>query len=195
VVTFFTVCAVVGSVVLVLQFVMMLIGLDSDQADIGDVGDDIQIGDEYVDAHAAVGHSSGWFFGVLSFKSLVAAIAFFGLGGRAALAAEFSSYVAFFAATASGVAAMILVAWLMRTLYRLSSEGNVRIERCVGQVGTVYLSIPGARAGTGKVTMSVQQRTMEYQAVTDQGEIPTGARVTVVGISGPGTLEVELESS
>lgn len=95
-------------------------------------------------------HFSGWFFGVLSFKSLVAAIAFFGLGGRAALAAGLSPYFAFVAATASGVAAMVMVAWMMRMLFRLHSEGNVRIEHCIGQVGTVYLSIPGQRSGAGR---------------------------------------------
>ena len=193
-VTFYTVCALVGSVILLLQFLLMVMGLDADDAEIAEVGDDLAMGDEYVDAHVEVEHGSAWFFGILSFKSLVAAIAFFGLGGRAALAADLSPYISFVAATASGAAAMVMVAWLMRMLYRLNAEGNVRIERCIGQVGTVYLSIPGQRAGAGKVTMSVQDRTMEYQAVTAEDEIPTGAQVVVIGISGPGTLEVEAET-
>ncbi len=66
-VTFYTVCAVVGSVVLLLQFLLMVMGLDSDDVDIAEAGDDLAMGDEYVDGHVDVEHSSGWFFGVLSF--------------------------------------------------------------------------------------------------------------------------------
>ena len=41
-VTVFTVCAIVGSVILVLQLLLMVIGLDHDHADIAEVGDDLE---------------------------------------------------------------------------------------------------------------------------------------------------------
>jgi len=69
VVMFYTVCAVAGSIILLLQFLMMVMGLDSDQGEIAEVGDDLALGDELVDGHAAVDHSSAMFFGILSFKS------------------------------------------------------------------------------------------------------------------------------
>ena len=81
-VTVYTVCAVVGVVIMLAQLAMTVFGLDSD-SDIDveiDVPDDMAVGDDYID----VDHGSSVFFGLLSFRSLVAAVAFFGLGGLAA---------------------------------------------------------------------------------------------------------------
>jgi len=75
-------------------------------------------------------------------------------------------------------------------LYSLNAEGNVHIERAVGLPASVYLRIPGKRSGTGKVTVKLQDRTMEYLAMTEGGALPTGAPVMVVGVIGPDTLEV-----
>ena len=185
-VTFYTICAVAGSVILLGQLIMGLIGLDSDTTDIAEVGDDLAMGDEYVDTH----QGSSLFFGILSFRSLVAAVAFFGIGGRAAIEAGWPSYWALMAAIGAGAVAMFAVAWMMRMLMRMHSEGTVHIERCVGLPGTVYLRIPPPGEGPGKVTITVQNRTMEFLAVA-RDAIPTGAPVVVTGISGPGTLEVE----
>ena len=59
-----------------------------------------------------------------------------------------------------------------------------------GAPATVYLAIPGARGGVGKVTLTLQGRTVEYEAVTAGARIPTGAPVVVVDVVAPGTLEV-----
>ena len=86
---------------------------------------------------------------------------------------------------------MFLVAWMMRALHRLKAEGTVRIDRAVGATGTVYLTVPANRSGAGKVTLVVQERTMEYQAVTSEhSELPTGTKVVAVAVLGPGTIEV-----
>ena len=106
----FTICAVAGVVVMAAQLGMMFFGLDHDGSDIGDVGDDLDMGDDYVD-----GHPDGTaFFNVLSFRSIVASVAFFGLVGRAVLAAEYAPWVALVSALGSGFVAMVAVAWLMR---------------------------------------------------------------------------------
>lgn len=188
--TVFTICAVGGSVIMVCQLVMTMMGMDGagEDMDIGEIGDDIEMGDEFVDTHQL----STLFFGVLSFRSIVAALAFFGIGGHIGIAAGFPSAVTFLLAAAMGVVAMVLVAWLMHILYNLRSEGNVNIMNTVGTVGTVYLTIPPDRSATGKVTVSVQNRSMEYLAVTNNSEeIPTGTRVVVSGVSDINTLEVE----
>ena len=85
---------------------------------------------------------------------------------------------------------MAAVYWMMRGLRELGAEGTVRIQRALGQHGSVYLSIPGNDSGNGKIQINLQNRTMDYLAVTSGPELPTGTKVVVVGIVNPTTLEV-----
>ncbi len=194
--TVYMVCAGVGSALLLLQFALTLFGIGGEDADAGHVDADFHgdiDGDFHADGHAGAhdAHDSSWFFGMLSFRTLVAAIAFFGLAGMAGTKAGMSPYISFVAAVAAGSAALFVVAWIMRTMYGLDSEGTVHIESAMGQVASVYLPIPANKSGAGKVTVKIQDRTMEYQAITSEDALSTGARVVVTGIVGSDTLEVE----
>lgn len=211
----FMICATLGGTVLVCQFVMTLVGLgghgfaDMDMpSDIGHgFGGDFHAGADGIhggagdhhgggdsaDADQMAHHGTMWLFGVLSFRTVTAALTFFGLAGLAAQEAGASGLIALVAAVASGLAAMFAVYWIMRTLYRLQADGGVRIERSVGRHGDVYLRIPGNRSGVGKIQLNLQNRTMEYSAVTAGAEIPTGAKIVVVGVVNPTTLDVQRE--
>ena len=188
-ITVYTVCAIVGVVLLVGQLVLTLIGLDSEGAEVADIGDDLEMGDEYVDTHSL----STWFFGVLTFRSIVAAVTFFGLGGRIADGFGLTGVLTFWFALAIGLVAMVMIGWIMQTLYNLRSEGNIQIQNCMGANGSVYLTVPGNGEGVGKVTVSVQERSVEFAAVTSGEPLATGSRVVVTGIRDPNTLEVELD--
>ena len=177
-ITVYTVCAIAGAVLLIGQLLLTLTGLDSEGADVVEVGDDLEMGDEYVDTHSL----STWFFGVLTFRSIVAAVAFFGLGGRIGDAFGLPGILTFSFAVAVGLVAMVIVGWIMQTLYNLRSEGNIRIQNCIGSNGSVYLTVPGNGEGVGKVTVSVQERSVEYAAVTSGETLSTGSRVVVTGI-------------
>jgi hypothetical protein len=136
-----------------------------------------------------------WFAGLLTFRTVVAALVFFGLSGRAAVAFGLPPETTLGIALGSGGAALYLVAWLMQRLYRLRDDGTVRIERAVGRSGTVYLTIPGHKSGLGKVLLNVQNRTVEYQAVTAHQELPTGSPVVVQAVVNADTVEVVLATS
>jgi len=73
---------------------------------------------------------------------------------------------------------------------QLKADGTQRIDRAVGNTGTVYLSVPANQEGTGKVTVKVQNRTVEYLAVTRHQALATGTPVQVVAVVGPDTVEV-----
>ena len=80
---------------------------------------------------------------------------------------------------------------MMDGLRRLSQDGTQRIEGTIGETGTVYVPIPGNGSGVGKVHVRLQDRMVEYAAMTDSAEqIPTSARVEVVAIIGEDTLNV-----
>jgi hypothetical protein len=149
-------------------------------------------GHAYPTGHAATTseHGSGWLFGILSFRTLVAAVAFFGLAGMTADSARASTATSLLVALAAGAGAMFGVYGIMRGLYGLRAEGTARVIRAVGSPASVYVRIPAQRGGAGKIQINLQNRTMEYEAVTSGAEIPSGARVVVVDIVAPDTVEV-----
>ena len=92
----------------------------------------------------------------------------------------------------SGLAIMIIMAVLIRELFRLQSSGNYDIKNAIGASGTAYIPIPAQRSGKGKVTVTFQNSTHELEAVTDDGEdIPSYAEILVLSISGKDTLVVK----
>ena len=90
-----------------------------------------------------------------------------------------------------GVAVMLLVAVMMRAIWRLQSDGTADIRDALGKTASVYLTIPAGRTGKGKVNVMLSGSLSEREAVTDDAEpIPFGTEVTVVGITGGTTLLV-----
>lgn len=210
--TLFLICAIVGGTILVMQLVLMVLGMASDGGDFdgsggfhGDTGGDFHgdaagQGDVPADhaasdsgthhAHAAE-HGTSWLFKVISFRTVVAAMTFFGVSGMAAQSAGVASPMVLIIALATGMAAMYGVYWMMQGLYRLRADGTVRIHRVVGRPAKVYLTIPGNNAGAGKIHVNLQNRTMEYLAMTPGESLPTGAKVVVVNVLTENTVEVQ----
>lgn len=205
--TTYLVCALIGGTLIVVQFVMTLIGLGGDH----DMGGDHDVsGDHGMDGshdvstdadHAdgnneSFGHAStNWLFGVLTFRTITAGLAFFGLTGLALQSTNLSQEIQIVAALGTGLLAIFIVSWIMRSLSRLNVDGTIRIEKALGASGTVYLSIPGGKAGAGKVNVQVMGRFVEYRAVTSSVAIPTGSNIVVVGVLNNNTVEVNLAES
>jgi hypothetical protein len=205
----FLICFLAGATVMVCQFALSLFGLgghhdlggdahDVGGADVHDVGghDDAADHDDAThDTHhhgTAHSHSSvsNWLVGVLTFRTLVAAVTFFGLAGLAAQQGGLPQPGILAVALAAGVGAMVLVAWVMRSLSRLNAEGTARIERAVGKSGTVYLTVPGNKTGVGKVQLNLQNRTVECQAVTPHETLANGTKIVVTAVISRDTVEV-----
>ena len=172
--TFFTLCAAVGGALLLLQFLLGLAGLDHHL--------------QFLDVELEEVHA-GDALNLLSVRALAAGLAFLGLVGLLVLSRGGGALFAFPAALAAGLGAALVVAFAQRQLHRLERDGTVRLERAVGEAATVYLSIPGGTDRPGKVHLSLQGRTVELQAVSQQS-LPTGAQVVVVDVLGPDTVEV-----
>jgi len=198
--TIYIICAVVGGVILVIQLVLSVTGVMGDHGDLGDVdaghidvgghGDAGGHGD--VPDHGDVHHEqdSSSFFKLLSLRTLVAALTFFGLGGGLADAAGSPDILSFVFGIMLGGVAMVVVAWLFSLLQKLHEEGNIHVEYALGAPAVVYITIPGNRQGMGKVTVNVQDCSMEYNAVTAGDTLPTGKTVTVLDIIDATTVEV-----
>lgn len=189
----FLIAAVIGGTVMVCQFALTLLGMSGDVPD-GDF--DGELPDHTTDWHEATDGDfqhpdSTWLFGVLSFRTLVAAAAFFGIAGQAALSAGYSSGISIAIAALVGIGAMYGMYWLMQGLSRLTASGNERIGAAVGKHATVYIPIPGEERGLGKVHVTLQNRTVEYQAVSaDPAALRTGETVEVIGVKNSDTVAV-----
>jgi hypothetical protein len=173
---FFLTCALLGGGLLVVQLVLGALGLGHH-----DVPHDLHHGNGA--AHDGLN--------LLSFRALSAGLAFFGVGGLAGLATPFGLLAAIPLAFVFGGAATLVVAVAMRAMLRLEDDGTVQVDGAVGLSGDVYLTVPPVRSGVGKIHLVLQNRLVELQAVTTHTDaLPTGARILVVDVVGPDTVDV-----
>ncbi len=200
--TIYLLSALIGGTFLACQFVMTVLGLASETGFAHDVPTDHHWGGDHHlgDSHAGTSSDPGtheeswstWIFGIISFRTVIAALAFFGMAGMAASSAGMDVIVTFLLAVAAGWTAMYGVHWLMRVLTRVRSDGTLRIQQALGEHGNVYVPIPPAGEGVGKVQLRMQDRIVELKAVTPgKLRLPTGAMVVVTDIVGGDTVVVE----
>jgi membrane protein implicated in regulation of membrane protease activity len=175
--TFFLTCALLGGVVLVAQFIMGLLG--ADHMDHGHAG------------HAHLGEGLDLF----SVRALSAGLTFFGLVGLGQMSLGLNGVLALPLSVAAGAGAAFGVAYLVRSLLKLEQDHTASIAEAIGTSGTVYLAIPGARKGAGKVHVTVRNRIVECKAVTPDGDLPTGAAILVIDVSGDDTVVVVSQPS
>lgn len=161
-----------GGAILGLQTVLLLFGGDSGDGDI-DHGD----------------ASDG--FGFLSIRTVASFLTFFGLMGLYGRSSGWGAGLTAGAATGSGLAMMVFVAWLFSLQKSLGQEGTLDPAQAIGLPAKVYLKVPGERAGKGKITVALQGRTAEYGAVTTGPELATGCEARIVRQVDENTFEVE----
>jgi hypothetical protein len=168
--TVFLLSAAVGGGILVLQLLLSMVGMA-----------DHEFGGDHADAGEALN--------LLSVRSLSAGLAFFGLGGAAVQALGLPFLLALPVGVVAGGVAAVAVAKAMRLLLRMEEDGSFDLETAIGAEGVVYLSIPGARSGQGKVHLTPEGRLVECPAISDTA-LPTGTPVMVIGVLGGEIVEV-----
>lgn len=182
----YLILAVAGGTVFLAQLVLQILGLHDD-ADMGDV----DAHDVHDGTHFDADHDGNWFAGIISFKTIVAFCTVFGLTGLSlGKSPDMGSGLRAVLSFCAGAAAMVLVAWMMKALYSLGDSGSLDLSRAVGREGSVYLRIPGEKAGPGKVTLELQGRSVELSAMTEGEPIPAGQRVRIDQLLGDETVLV-----
>jgi hypothetical protein len=170
---FFLVIALISSAFLGVQLLLLMFGADMDfDADI-----DVDAGD---------------LGGFLSVRSLTAFFGGFGWGGLAARQAGWGGAASVATGVGVGAAMFVVVGFLFVAARKLTSSGGADYSSAVGSTASVYVRIPPARSGSGKVELTLSGRVSIVNAVTDnESEIPTHMTVRVVGLSSPSTMLVE----
>lgn len=145
--------AVAGTTVLSVLLVLTLMG--------GDLSDM-----EGVDA--SVEGDLGIDFQFLSLKNLVGFFTIFGWSGIACMDAGLSSGITLLISVLCGLLMMLVMATLFYYLSRLQSSGTLKHRNAIGQIGEVYLTIGEKRSRIGKISIVVQGRLWELDAITDE---------------------------
>lgn len=103
-----------------------------------------------------------------------------------------STVISIILAALCGIAALFGMAYLMRAVLRLQSSGNIQIGSAVGKTGQVYIPIPPRGTGRGKINITVQDRYIEVDAMTESEDtLKTGETVRVVSTDDMGLVMVE----
>lgn len=162
-----------ATLVLVLQIITMLFGLGET-----DTGVDLD-GDGEPDINVDTGDG----FTLFSVRGV---IAFFAIGGWVGyIFAETNTALAIVLSVVAGSLALVAMAFIMRGIMKMRSDGNIDIKRAVGKIADVYLTVPAKDNGNGKVTLTLEERFVELSAIQN-GETPltTGSKVKITDVSG-----------
>jgi len=210
----FAILAIPATLILFIQTILLLLGMGSDHDTAAHGGDlaggahDVGLHDGQLhDASLHDGSAGSWSHDLpaghdasaheslapyhdtgLRLLTVRGLVAFFAIGGWAGIAlidVGMPPAWAGILALIIGFIALLLVAWMFRLMLGLQSNGNLDIGNAVGKTGEVYLRIPGALKGSGKITLVLQERSVEIDAMTDQPEdIGTGRQVEVIARRG-----------
>ncbi len=178
---FFYGIGLVAGLVSIVLMVLSLIGMDHDDA-VDALG-----ATDLADAHD--GDTGG---GIFSVKPLTGFFLGFGWAGGLAMDAGLPFFGALACALGAGGAFMAVIVVMFRLILAMRSDGTARIGDTVGSIGTVYLSLPAAKASGGQVVVNFRGRQETFAALNSADRaVPSGDKVKVVAVVDPHTVLVE----
>ncbi|MBQ2709239.1 MAG: hypothetical protein IJF67_13310 [Clostridia bacterium] len=171
-----------ATLVLVVQTILLLFGIgDGSDADVDIDPDGFDISD--------AGDGGLVLF---SIRGIVAMFCVAGWAGVVFVDLGLAPIPAVLLAILCGVAALFGIAYLMKAVLKLQSNGNIQIGGAVGKTGEVYIPIPAKGQGRGKINLTLQDRFIEVDAITRAEEpLKTGETVRVVSTDEAGLVVVE----
>lgn len=154
-----------------IQLLLTLFGLGSDSLDLEF---DSEIGDS--------DHSSG--LGIFSVQTISAFFMAFGWSGVAGTKLGAPIALTIVLAFAFGTLTMIGMYFLIRAVLKLQGKGNLKYDTAIGQVATVYVTIPGGNEdGGGQIELTIQGRHRTASARKQApGAIKPGQQVKITGM-------------
>lgn len=170
-------CAIVGSIIFIIQMILTMIGMDSTDMDVDFDGPDTM--------------DLGGSISLFSIKNFVNAIVGFGWGGVCFSGVISNPILLAFVAIIIAVLFVAMFFLIKKQTKKLESNGAFRIESSKGKIVTVYLRIPASKTGKGKVQISFNGSVQEIDAITSGDVISSGSKVRVIDIIDATTVLVE----
>lgn len=120
---------------------------------------------------------------LLTLQTIVTFLAVFGWVSIICISSGLYYLVGILIGIQCGLCMMLLVAKMVQMSSKLAENGTLNLKNAIGETATVYLTIPAKSNGTGKITMQLQGRFCELDAVNAGSKaIPTGTQVLVTDI-------------
>ncbi len=200
---FFYYVAIPSTVILFIQSVLTLIGMgvtsDADMdfdADMeGDVSFDV---DPEVDASFDLDDegfetsASGADFRFVTFRGIIAFLTMFGWVGASLAQTTIHLVLIVVLSLVAGLMAMLVIAMLFYGISKLQSSGNISYRRAIGKDAIVYIPIPPNKEGFGKIQLTLQERLIEVNAVTEEpAMIGSNTNVRIIDMLNATTFVVE----
>ena len=130
---------------------------------------------------------------LLTVQTVVTFLAVFGWVSIICVSAGLGGLVSGLIGGVCGVLMMFAVAKLVQASRRLAENGAINLRNAIGESASVYVPIPARHQGMGKITMQLQGRFCEFDAVNaGSALLPTGTQVLVTDVLGD-TLVVEAQ--
>ena len=174
----------VASVLFVIQSILTFIGADAD----ADFDTDIDTGMDGGDLSNIEGGSN-----LYTFRNFVNFCLGFGWSAILLQDSIPSTALLILVSALIGVALVAAVMYLFKWLSSMQQSGNINVQKqAAGCEGKVYLPIPAARGGAGKVQITIAGSVREYDALTESEEaLKTGTPIRVVDALDANTVLVE----
>ena len=174
--------ALITSLFFLVQMVMTFIG-------IGDADADFDADFEFVDGDTL---DFGGSMQLFSVRNLINFLLGLGWGGVCWYSVVSNLFLLTILAILTGVVFVYAFLLVYRQMIKLERNGAYNVEDCVGKVVDVYLTIPAARGGAGKVQVSFNGSVQELGAITNNDTpLRSGAKVRVVELVDKSTVLVE----
>ena len=164
--------AIGASVFFILQTIMTFVGGVGGDADID------------TDADVGSGHSD-FPFHFFTLRNLVSFLLGFGWTGVSLYRSIASQWVLLLISILVGLLFIVIFFIIVKSLLKLSENNTFKIEDTIGRTGDVYIQIPAAKLGIGKVFVSVKGSIHELSAITEDSELlKVGTLIKVVKVEG-----------
>lgn len=131
-------------------------------------------------------------FRFVTFRGIIAFLTMFGWVGAALANAGAHVAIVLILALIAGLTSMFIIAMMFYGISKLQSSGNISYRNAIGRAATIYIPVPPNKNGFGKIQMTLQERLVEVNAVTESDTmIGTGEAVRVIDMLNATTVVVE----
>jgi membrane protein implicated in regulation of membrane protease activity len=159
--------AIPSSIVFIIQTIMTFVGMDAHDG----------VGAEF---DGSEGDPSP--FQLFSFRNLINFLLGFSWAGISLSGNVESEALIVVLSTIGGLLLVTVVMLIFYYMSKLGENGNIQSEDAIGKTAVVYVPISEKRSRAGKVQLSINGATCEFDALTDGDSLKTGEPVVVKSV-------------